>query len=249
MIIDIHTHLYESYAGVKGMPVEKFVDNLKKDSIDQAWCFTVEGFFGNCRKWNTKLAELTKHYPKILIPFCTVDPRDKDVLKEMERCHRKLGMAGMKLHSWIQAFSPLDPSVPPIIHKCRELSWPIVFHDGTPPYASSFQVAHLASLDEDVKIILGHSGLHDLWKEALEAALTYSNIYLSTASADFWALKVMVKKVGAERILFGSDYPFLGQEMLTLEIEKIERLPISNEEREMIFSHNAQRILTMKERK
>lgn len=243
MIIDTHTHLYKEFTGVEALPIERFVEILQNQNVSKAWCFTLEGFYGNHKEANDRLYRLTKLYPEMLIPFCTVAPQTEDVLKEMERCADKLGMKGLKFHTWLQAFTPTHPLMPPVVKKCVELGWPIVCHDGTPPYASSFQIAYLASLNPKVKVILGHSGLHDLWKEALEAAKAYPNVYLSTCGADYWALKVMVKEVGAKRILFGSDHPFGGEESLWVELETVFRLPISEEEKNLILGENAEHFL------
>jgi predicted TIM-barrel fold metal-dependent hydrolase len=48
--------------------------------------------------------------------------------------------------------------------------------------------------------------------------------------------------VGAERIIFGSDFPFGGQSILKNEIIKIECLEITEEDRRKILCENARRL-------
>ena len=50
----------------------------------------------------------------------------------------------------------------------------------------------------------------------------------------------IIRTHGADRILFGSDCPW---DLPSNEINMIEELPLSDEEKEMIFYKNAQKIL------
>ena len=53
-------------------------------------------------------------------------------------------------------------------------------------------------------------------------------------------LEKIIRKHGAERILFGSDYPW---HLPSQEISLIRSLDISEEEKEMILGENAARLL------
>ena len=53
-----------------------------------------------------------------------------------------------------------------------------MFHEGTPPYADTLQVANLAELYPEAKIILGHAGLYDSYRNAVSAAKRLPNIFL-----------------------------------------------------------------------
>ena len=50
------------------------------------------------------------------------------------------------------------------------------------------------------------------------------------------------RKVGVERILFGTDFPTLD---LQPQLEQLLRLPLSDDETRMILSENANRILRL----
>jgi len=57
---------------------------------------------------------------------------------------------------------------------------------------------------------------------------------------DMGMMKEIIKKHGADRILFGSDYPW---HLPSQEISLIRSLDISEEEKEMILGGNAARLL------
>ena len=50
----------------------------------------------------------------------------------------------------------------------------------------------------------------------------------------------IIKKQGADRVLFGSDCPW---DEPANEIAMIDRLPLTNEEKELIFYRNAEKLL------
>lgn len=213
LIIDGHTHYFPSLAYMKGLSAQEFADGLRARGVHKALVFTVNGFFGGrYKEHNDELAELVGAYPDILRAFCSVDPRDgQEAIKELRRCVRDLGMPGIKFHNWLQAISAVDPAMYPIIEEAANLSVPVLFHDGTPPYATTLQVAHLAALYPQATIILGHSGNSDFWQQAIRAAKKYPNIVLSTcSSAPMSAFRRMVDEVGADRMVWGCDYPYWG---------------------------------------
>ncbi len=244
MIIDAHTHLFEAYVTQRGVPVGEFVDSLQAHGISKALAFTTEGFFGNQKQWNDALAELTRPYPRILYSCATVDPRaGKLAIDELRRCVTQLGMVGLKLHPWLQAFSVLDPLLYPIIETAIDLHIPVIFHDGTPPYCTPLQIAHLAQQYPEATIVLGHSGLSDFPREALAALKRCPNLVACPCGAPMSAITRYVEAIGAERVIFGSDFPWGGPESLEYYKLKIDRLPVSEDERKLIFSGSVLRII------
>jgi predicted TIM-barrel fold metal-dependent hydrolase len=244
MIIDAHTHLYEQYASSKGLPVDQYVDGLQKAKIDKALVFGLEGFFGSSSPTNNALAEAIKPYPQLLYPVCTIHPRDgQAALDEMERCSRDLGMVALKLHPWLQAFSVVEPNLIAVLQIAAKLKWPVIFHDGTPPYSTPLQIAYLASQVPQATVILGHAGLSDFPLEALAAAKRCSNIYLCPCGVPLNWIRNFVREIGCERIIYGSDYPFGGAASIYYYLSKIRALELSPQEEDMVFSQNIRHII------
>ena len=240
MIVDGHTHLYDEFLGSEGDDVEGFLHGLSSVGVDKALVFTLQGLYGECRRWNDVLYEATKPHRDRLVPFCTVSPHDgAQAVEELRRCVEDLKMPGVKFHPWLQAFPPTHPGLGPILEEIAHLGIPAVFHDGTPPYCAPFQIAYLASQFPSVPVILGHSGLHDMWPEALRAAQKYENIYLSTCGAPFLGMRMIIETVGAGRLMYGSDFLLGGIPWMRAHLKAVDCLPISDDEKERILGRNA----------
>jgi len=244
LIIDGHTHYFSRLAYMKGLSGQEFADGLRARGVHRAVVFTLSGFFaGRYRECNDELARLVDSYPDLLRAFCSVDPRDeRGAIAELRRCVRDLGMLGVKFHNWLQGICAIDDAMFPIVEEAAELGVPLLFHDGTPPYATSLQIASLAARYPSATIILGHSGNTDFWRQAIHAARRHPNIILSACtSAPMSGLRRMVEEVGAERMVWGSDYPF-GDAFEYL-LDKVLTLDVSDEEKESILSGTMLRLL------
>lgn len=182
--------------------------------------------------------------------FGSVHPDADDAILYLEKI-KAWGLHGIKLHPDYQNFFVDDEKAFPIYRKCIELNLPIVFHSGYDPFSPD--VIH-ASPDSFLKIherfpeltmIIAHLGGMYRWDrvERILAGLP-GNIYFDLAftAGEIGEKQLMriVSKHGADRILFGSDCPW---DDPANEIAMIERLPLTNEEKDMIFYKNAVKLL------
>ena len=87
-----------------------------------------------------------------------------------------------------------------------ELQVPVLFHDGTPPTSDTLQIAYLADLYPEAKIILGHSGMLDSFRSAIEACNTHENVYLCISASPIADVNEICQNAKHDRLLFGSDY-------------------------------------------
>lgn len=94
-------------------------------------------------------------------------------------------------------------------------------------------------------IILSHWGGGMLFYELMpEVRETLKNVYYDTAASPYLyrseIYSIALKITGADKIVFGSDYPLLGAERY---VNPIETEIISQEDRDKVLSGNAKRIL------
>jgi len=243
VIIDGHAHMFGRWLNLRGIRPRDFIGIMDETGIDKACVFTLEGFF-DAEGCNERLSELTKKHSRRLHPFATVDPHAGDrAVKDLRRAVKKLGMKGLKVHPWLQAFSLTNLYFLKIVEECIRLDIPIIFHNGSPPYACPTQVGNLARKFPEARLILGEAGLKDLWRDAVAVGMKYPNVYLCPAASPYSACLEMVRNIPADRILFGTDLGFSQKEEVVLEIEKIRRLPLSDAHKEMIFSGNICRLV------
>jgi predicted TIM-barrel fold metal-dependent hydrolase len=159
-------------------------------------------------------------------------------IKDLRRAVQKLGMRGLKVHPWLQAFSLTNTFFLKVVEETIRLNIPIISHNGSPPYACPTQVGNLARKFPEAKLILAEAGLKDLWMDAVAVGKKYPNIYLCPAASPFSAVLEMVRSVPLGKLVFGTDLGFSQKAEVQLEIQKIRSLPLSEGERELVFSGN-----------
>jgi predicted TIM-barrel fold metal-dependent hydrolase len=95
----------------------------------------------------------------------------------------------------------------------------------------------------DLPIIMAHMG-GDLWWEGIAAARESPNLYVDPCGtcADADKIGVAVRELGAERMLFGSDYTLFDP---AYTLGMIEDADLSAEQRALILYGNAQRLFNL----
>jgi hypothetical protein len=181
--------------------------------------------------------------PDRLLPFCSVFPRLSDSVSELYRCVEEKGARGLKLHPWLQGFSPVDSYMDKLGAAAAHLGIPIVFHDGTPPNSSPLQVAYFAERNPEVPVILGHGGLHDLWVEALVALERVHNLLVCPSGTPPAVLSRLIDSIGHSRVLFGSDIGYGGTMNPAFQQNKIRHLGLDQATEAAIFGENAERLI------
>jgi predicted TIM-barrel fold metal-dependent hydrolase len=208
-----------------------------------------------CIETNDYILETVARYPNRVVGFCSVsDYNSSASLAEIERCARG-GVRGVgELRPDTQ--KPLTPE------NMAEFSWLIREHRLLLLTHSSEPVGHLypgkgavtpemlygfiANLP-DVPVICAHwGGGLPFYTLMPEVRKSLENVYFDTAISPFLyrpEIYVEVSRlVGADRILFGSDYPVMSPGRILREIEGV---GLSHEERRLITSDNARRLLTI----
>ncbi len=150
-----------------------------------------------------------------LILWGAVHPRDKNAEKKLRLQKKKYGIRGVKLHPSVQKFFPDDTKAMKIYALCEELNLPVIWHAGragvgpeeTWKYSTMNRYIEPLKSFPNMRFIFGHSGNRD-WKEALEIAVDNKNVWCDTHGLGLPALRQFIDRVGAERVLFGTDWPF-----------------------------------------
>jgi len=139
----------------------------------------------------------------------------------------------------------LTRGVDEIIDEASGLGVPVLFHDGTPPLSTPLQICDLAENHRDALIILGHSGLNDLWRDAIAGAERLDNVILCTCATPFIAIRRMVERLGADRVVYGSDASDGNPSVVDFNLNKVRALEIGEEDKARILGLNILRILNL----
>lgn len=105
------------------------------------------------------------------------------------------------------------------------------------------QMVAMARAHRNVNFVVAHPGEKDRVLKHIEAMQSCENMYLDISGTGlhrYGILRFLCDKVGAERILFGTDYP-IGN--LTSYVYAMMGERLTDGERELIFSGNAKRLL------
>ena len=116
-------------------------------------------------------------------------------------------MKGLKFHPWVQGFSTADPVLGSICRLAGDAGVPIFFHDGTPCYSLSEQIAGLARRFPRTRFVLAHAGLLWNWRSAL-LATRLDNIWICLCGPHARAMELLCSRADPQRILWGSDFGF-----------------------------------------
>jgi predicted TIM-barrel fold metal-dependent hydrolase len=178
----------------------------------------------------------------------------------MERAIKELGLIGAKFHPGIQAFYPNNAQFYPLYEKIAELGVPALFHTGTNGLGAGTPGGMGVKLDFSRPIYLDHVaadfprltiiGAHPAWpwhEEMLAIIGHKSNVFMDLSG---WSPKYIPKQIMDEargrlqdRILFGSDYPFITPSRWLADFEALEGF--SPDVTRKILHDNAARLLKM----
>lgn len=152
-----------------------------------------------------------------LIPFCSVHPSHRAIDERLTR-YRQAGARGVKLHPNGQFIAPDHPRVVHLCGRCGAHDLPVLFHCGPvgiEPAAAArrSQVARYERAiaeHPETTFILGHSGALQS-EQALTFAERYPNTFFELSCLGLSALRSVLETVPADRILYGTDWPFYHQ--------------------------------------
>lgn len=210
---------------------------------------------------NDEVADIVKKYPSRFTGFASVDPwKGRRAIDEMERAITELGMIGAKFHPGIQAFYPNDTRFYPLYEKITKLEVPALFHTGTNglgagmpggmgikmDYTRPIYLDTVAADFPELTIIGAHPAWP--WHEEMLAIIGHkSNVFMDLSG---WLPRYIPKSIMDEarkrlqdRVLFGSDYPFIQPDRWLADFDTLEGF--SDEVKRKILYDNAAKILKL----
>lgn len=184
---------------------------------------------------NDYLIESSRKYPERFFPFTGINPSSqKRGLQEAQRCI-ELGVSGFgEVHPSFQNFDLGDKvlmSEYMALLKFKNL--PVLIHCSEPvghqyPGKGDSKIKMINTFVNNFpnnKIILAHWGggvpFYELMPEIKKA---FKNVYYDSAASSFLydanVFSNVIKLVGVEKILFGSDYPVISQNRVLGDLKK-----------------------------
>ncbi|WP_139489871.1 amidohydrolase family protein [Brevibacillus dissolubilis] len=248
MIIDAHAHISNTDYG----NLTLYLQQLKEAGIDQG--VVVPGAMLDVRKMTDYITGRAK--PENPVPdndyiqtsfgeqealhgFVCINPHQADAMEILEKA-AQAGFRGLKLSPMSHEFSFASKIVNALAERCGELGFPMYTHVLYNPGASTPKFVQLAKNHPKTNFIIGHMGFGPADQEAVEAAVSLENFYLESSLGNYLHFEEVVKRAGATKLIFGSEFPLSHP---AIEVQKIHMLHVTDGEKEQILGGNIKNLL------
>ncbi|MFQ5850409.1 MAG: amidohydrolase family protein [Candidatus Binatia bacterium] len=257
-VIDAHSHMGERrrLAIHQIPPIMKFMAEDMIRSMDEAGVDRVVTFAigvgepSDYRETNQYIAGAMERYPERIVGFMRLNPADgaRHALEVLED-GVKLGLKGIKIHPLIEKTPANDrEKVYPLMEAAQHYGLVVLFHCGLGENASPQRIGEVARDFPNLSIIMGHSGLVEGVRDAVEQAKKYNNVYMDSSGVGW--LPFFCESIiwaGTDRVMYGSDHPF---NPMDWEIQKIVKyaqghLRLKIEDLRKIMGGNIKKLLRM----
>lgn len=256
-IIDFHTHIYPEKIAEKATQSICDFYNLETSFVGNADTLIKNGRGAGIEKFVIlPVAVKAEHVQNIngfvasqvqqheeFIGFGTIHAESGNLLDVLEEIEN-LGLRGIKLHPDTQCFAVDDKRLFEI-YDAMQGRLPLLVHAGDPRYEYSRpeKIKRILHLFPKLVVIAAHFGGWSLFDVAYENLKDENCCFDISSSIMFMGkekAKYYINKYGADRMLFGSDFPLWSPEK---EAEVFFSLGLSHEDEEKIAYKNAERLL------
>jgi predicted TIM-barrel fold metal-dependent hydrolase len=197
---------------------------------------------------NEFLLQVCRDNPRLLpivnIPKGTERPGT--VLKELA----KLGAKAVKIHPAMDGEGYDSARYQAVLQAADELGLPLILHTGCIHSRILYRAPEQGDVRNfepwfdaypDLRFVLAHTNFHDPGA-ALDLAEKYGNLAVETSWQPSEVIGESVRRLGAERVLFGSDWPLLGNNVsvgLSRIREAVDSSFITEAQAELVYGGNA----------
>lgn len=259
MIIDAHAHIFpdkiaeKAVGGIGGFyGMRTGCDGTLGTLLSEGTAAGVDRFIvqsvatvpEQVRAINDFIAKSVEAFPDRLIGFGAMHPGFEDIAGETERIIA-LGLKGIKLHSDFQRFDIDEERAFPI-YEAAQGRLPILFHIGDSRYdhSSPERLMRVVKRFPRLTVIGAHLAGWSMWDRGAKL-FAGSGIY-ADCSSSLYAMSPehaaeLIRKLGADRVMWGTDYPMWSAKD---ELARFDKLPLTDEERELILGGNALRLIS-----
>jgi predicted TIM-barrel fold metal-dependent hydrolase len=250
--------------------LETYLESMDDLGVDMLVLHSTANRADSCRELNDRTAKLCRDYPGRIVGLAAVPlPYPQEAVREVDRAISDLGLKGLKIYPRAQKVTLDQQSIRPILARAAELDVPVLAHCTPLPMAYSGYHGQYVSIDNtagnlgrlffsgvfseipELKIIGAHLGAGMVFYKdfLLEVnpgwARYFDNIYYDLSGYPFSEkmIKAAIDIVGEDHLLFGSDYPLVGTEVVGRLIAKIRGFDLGEEVKDKILGGNVARLL------
>jgi predicted TIM-barrel fold metal-dependent hydrolase len=201
---------------------------------------------------NIWVCKIYQNHPELL-PFIHFDPhifKTEEAVAHLQELYEVYDFKGIKVHPTSQQFYLYDERMMPVWKTCTEYNLSVIAHSGPSrgetQHGAPKYFKKVLTTFPDLKIVLAHMGGGE-WSK-IDALREHKNAYFDVSEIIEWTgsqygptegeLGKLVKKLGPEKVLMGSDFPWYD---IDHTVERVMELPhLKKDEKERILGENAE---------
>jgi len=188
-----------------------------------------------------------------LLPFIHMDPHiftPEEATAHLQDLYEVYDVKGVKVHPTSQQFYMHDEQMMPVWKTCTEYGLPVITHSGPSKGAEQHgepeQFKKVLTTFPSLRIILAHMG-GGAWRKIYQLS-DHENAYFDISEIIEWTgsqhgptdveLAKLIQKLGPEKVLMGSDFPWYN---IDHTVKRVMELPyLIKDEKERILGENAE---------
>ncbi len=195
---------------------------------------------------NQQVFDYQQQIPEKIIQFYWFNPVIDPSLKQLKESYSRWQFAGIKLNQGTDAFKIDSPGMQEMVDFARENELPVFIHLYQKEDVADF--IRLAANNSTVTFIAGHMiGAEKIFLHRVKL----KNIYIEISPPWLHSRQCLLRTIkwfGADRVVFGSDTPY-GCSNIRKNLDKVNKLPISQTQKDQILGRNIAAILCLKQNK
>lgn len=245
-VADCHGHhgVHPDFPTYKASP-EEMIAVMDHLNIELLAITSTLACYNDCPGGNAEVDQVLRKHPGRFLGYITVNPNPPgQAIAELERWKHFHSPPLIKLHPATHKYPVTGKHYTPIWEYADATSAVVLVHTwDSDPNCGPLLFPAIARAHPNARILLGHSGV--TWRgyhQAIEAAKAADNLFLDLSGSQNHRLILehCVEQLGAERILFGSDLPFLEAAMT---LGRVLASDISDSAKEQILRTNFLRLV------
>jgi predicted TIM-barrel fold metal-dependent hydrolase len=213
-VIDSHAHINEDGAigtGFMHQPLSdapSMYERAKLMGIDRMCVSSWLAVNTDYAEGNEVVRQAVERYPQFYVGYAVLQPQYvKDWKREINKFHGRYKMPGLKPYNPKTGIPYNDPAWSTWFEYGNRHHLFVLLHP-SPDFTA--EINDIAPKYPDMTMIIAHTGgSFATARQGIEAALKFPNVFLeiTLTPVTFRVIEFMVRHVGADRVLFGTDQP------------------------------------------
>lgn len=192
-------------------------------------------------------------HPDRIIAAVNIPPSTSRPAQKFKK-YIEQGAKILKIHAAYDGLSPESRHYQTLLKTAADHGLPVIIHTGCIHSRLAFKDPHQGNVElfeawfsewPELKFVLAHMNYHDPEK-AISLAERYENVWLDTSWQPSEIIGEAVRRLGSDRILFGTDWPLMGDNIRIGQSRIQDALDsgfIEKTDAEKILGLNAQKLL------